>query len=319
MGAIARTKSKDDDNRLVPVACTVSGVTAVACGAEFTMWIAGGEAGALYSAGLPQYGQLGHGTDHEYNMKEGSVKLAYAPQPAPRQIAGLASRKIIRVACGHNHTVAVDSVGKIWTWGFGGYGRLGHKLQKDEFAPRMVEIQGGDRNLCPPDCVVGAGSTSSWVTALQGQMYCFGKLKTTGDNNMYPIPFLDLQGWRLNAVACGNTTFAACGENNAITWGQGGGNGELGYGPKGPKSSANPKLVDTLKDKLTHQVACGVGHTLFIVEPKDAEGLPTWEPPSDELAGTAADPTAGGAKKRGAHLQAKGPKKKAPKKAPKKK
>jgi hypothetical protein len=94
------------------------------------MWISG-DAGALFSAGLPQYGQLGHGgalqvesscpiahslqpfkpitynlssektgfkvclsstppaalrhgTDHEYNMKDGSVKLAYMAQPSPR-------------------------------------------------------------------------------------------------------------------------------------------------------------------------------------------------------------------------------------------
>ena len=41
--------------------------TDVACGAEFTMWLCDGR---LYSAGLPQYGQLGHGTDHEYNAKD---------------------------------------------------------------------------------------------------------------------------------------------------------------------------------------------------------------------------------------------------------
>ena len=165
-------------------------------------------------------------------MKDGSVKLAYAAQPSPRQIGALSSRKVIKVACGINHTVAVDSIGKIWTWGFGGYGRLGHKLQKDEFSPRMVEIQGGDRNVCPPDCVVAAGSTSSWVSALQGQMYCFGKIKNGGDNFMYPVPFMDLQGWNLDSIACGNTTFAAAGDEHAITWGGAGGHGELGYGPK---------------------------------------------------------------------------------------
>ena len=44
---------------------------------------------------------------------------------------------------------------------------------------------------------------------MMGQMYAFGKLKTTGDNNMYPIPFMDLQGWNIRSMACGNTTFAA--------------------------------------------------------------------------------------------------------------
>lgn len=45
----------------------IESCTDIACGAEFTMWLC---AGRLYSAGLPQYGQLGHGTDHEYNAKD---------------------------------------------------------------------------------------------------------------------------------------------------------------------------------------------------------------------------------------------------------
>ena len=45
----------------------ISDCTSVACGAEFTMWLSDGK---LWSAGSPQYGQLGHGTDHEYNAKD---------------------------------------------------------------------------------------------------------------------------------------------------------------------------------------------------------------------------------------------------------
>ena len=33
--------------------------------------------------------------------------------------------------------VAVDDAGKIWTWGFGGYGRLGHKVQKVGMCNRL--------------------------------------------------------------------------------------------------------------------------------------------------------------------------------------
>ena len=89
---------------------------------------------------LPLPRQLGHGEDHEYNAKEGTVKLAYAPQPVPTVVMALksAGARITKVACGHNHVVAVDAAGKVYTWGNGGYGRLGHKEQKDEWLPKQV-------------------------------------------------------------------------------------------------------------------------------------------------------------------------------------
>lgn len=151
---------------------------------------------------------------------------------------------------------------------------------------------------------------------MMGQLYCFGKVKTSGDNHMYPTPFLDLQGWNLRSIACGATTFVACGEDQAIAWGQGAGCGELGYGASGPKSSANPKLVDSLGGKTVHRVAAGVGHSLFLVDAKDAVDLPVFEPEERPAAGAGGAATAaasGGGAKRKAPAPTKGPKK-APKK-----
>ena len=50
-----------------PVLASVSNCDDVSCGVEFTMWLCDGK---VFSAGLPQYGQLGHNTDHEYNAKD---------------------------------------------------------------------------------------------------------------------------------------------------------------------------------------------------------------------------------------------------------
>ena len=82
----------------------------------------------------------------------------------------------------------------------------------------MVEFRFGD---CPPDCIVAASQTTSWVTARGGQMYSMGKLKKTGDCAMYPVPFYDLQGWGLRSMAGGQAIYAAAGDDQAITWGQG--------------------------------------------------------------------------------------------------
>ena len=319
---------KEEDVRLVPAKCAgISGATSVACGAEFTAWLCA--PGHAFTCGLPQYGQLGHGTDHEHNTAASSVKLAYEPQPTPMRVVTankdsnpdftFAEAEITNLACGHNHCVCTDANGKIWTWGNGGYGRLGHKVQRDEFSPRLVEIMGGDRNLVPSDgsAVLAAAQTCSWATAAGGQMYVWGKPKTSGDNHMYPVPFMDFQGWNLRSVSCGATTFAAAGEDQAITWGQGAGCGELGYGEKGPKSSANPKTVDSLGGKCTLQVACGVGHCAFLVKREDAEGCPVFEPkepPAAAGGGAKAGGSNGGAAAAAKRKGAPGGGKKQPKK-----
>ena len=61
-------------------------------------------------------------------------------------------------------------------------------------------------------------------------------------------------------------------------------NGELGYGPAGKKSSANPDKVQALEGVHTHQVACGIGHTLFLVAPgsKEVSHSLKWAPPFND-------------------------------------
>lgn len=59
--------------------------------------------------------------------------------------------KIVDFACGANHTVAVDSKHRIYSWGFGGYGSLGHGETQNEQVPRMIkffEYIGIDRVFC---------------------------------------------------------------------------------------------------------------------------------------------------------------------------
>ncbi|OMO75307.1 Regulator of chromosome condensation, RCC1 [Corchorus olitorius] len=247
-----------------PVRCLVSQVTDTACGAEFTAWLSSVEGASILTAGLPQYGQLGHGTDNEYNTKDSSVRLAYEAQPRPRPIATLSGETIVKVACGTNHTVAVDKNGYVYTWGFGGYGRLGHREQKDEWAPRRVDVF-QRHNVLPPDAIVSAGSVNSSCTAGGGQLYMWGKIKNTGDDWMYPKPLMDLSGWNLRCMDSGNMHHFVGADSSCISWGHAQ-YGELGYGPMGQKSSAVPKKVDILEGMHVIRVACGMGHSMVIVD-----------------------------------------------------
>ncbi|KAK2978624.1 hypothetical protein RJ640_020934 [Escallonia rubra] len=260
------TGSVKNELELSPVRCLVSEVTNAVCGADFTVWLTTVEGASILTAGLPQYGQLGHGTDNEYNTKDSSVRLAYEAQPRPKAIASFAGEKIVKIACGANHTVAVDSNGYVYTWGFGGYGRLGHREQKDEWAPRRVDVF-TKHNLVPPNAVVSAGSANSACTGGGGQLYMWGKIKNTGDDWMYPKPLMDLRlcGWNLRCMDSGSMHHFVGADSSCISWGHAQ-SGELGYGPNGQKSSAVPKKVEILDGMHVISVACGLAHSMVIVD-----------------------------------------------------
>lgn len=239
---------------------------------------------------------LGHGTDNEYNARDSSVKLVYAPQPTPRAVEALAAVKVRAVASGTAHVLALNDRGGAYTWGNGGYGRLGHTVQKDEHSPRQVAGLTG-RTPVALDSPCAAGTTASFCVMAGGQLMAWGKLKVSGENTMYPKPLMDLAGWNVHSLASGGTTFAAAAsstvapgtpsertERQTVAWGHAL-HGELGYGVGGKKSSANPDVVPGLVGAKTLQVAMGAAHSLFLVERGHpaVEALEVWSPQAPDV------------------------------------
>ncbi|KAH7848394.1 hypothetical protein Vadar_002240 [Vaccinium darrowii] len=120
--------SMKNETESFPVRCLVYEVKSAVCGGDFTAWLTSAEGASILTAGLPQYGQLGHGTDNEFNTKESSVRLAYEGQPRPKALASLAGETIVKVACGTNHIHTAFCgfewlclhVGLWWLWKVGG-------------------------------------------------------------------------------------------------------------------------------------------------------------------------------------------------------
>ena len=79
---------------------------------------------------------VGHNSEGKY-FASGN-KLAYRCELTPRKlvffiektreghILPLEDVSIVDIGCGVNHTIAVDRKKRCFSWGFGGYGRLGH-------------------------------------------------------------------------------------------------------------------------------------------------------------------------------------------------
>lgn len=123
-------------------------ITKMACGAEFSMLM--DCKGNLYSFGCPEYGQLGHNSDGKFIAR--AQRIEYDCELVPRRVAIFIEKTkdgqilpvpnvVVRdVACGANHTLVLDSQKRVFSWGFGGYGRLGHAEQKDEMVPRLVKL-----------------------------------------------------------------------------------------------------------------------------------------------------------------------------------
>ncbi|XP_077511898.1 protein RCC2 isoform X4 [Amblyomma americanum] len=142
----------------------------VSCGGEFSVLV--DCRGHAYTFGCPEYGQLGHNTDGRYFVT--SNKLQFKCELVPRRVQVFIDRSreghvvsvddvhIIDVASGLNHTIALDERKRCFSWGFGGYGRLGHNEPKDEMVPRLIKaFDGPNRGLCS----IHAGGTFSMAVS----------------------------------------------------------------------------------------------------------------------------------------------------------
>lgn len=244
-------------------------VTNVACGAEFSVIL--DSKGYLHTFGYPEYGQLGHNTDGRYIEK--AKKVSYSCEVTPKRVVvyiekhreghvtPVDSVQIVSMACGINHTVAIDTRKRCYTWGFGGYGRLGHASPKDEYVPRLLKFFDG-----PNRGVTSAYAGSTFCVAINelGAFYLWGQTKRSGEANMYPKPVSDLTGWGIRDIACSNTSIVVAADETVIAWGPSPTHGELGFGEM-RKSSTQPKEMKACDGMFVTQVACGMGHTMLVV------------------------------------------------------
>ena len=100
---------------------------------------------------------------------------------------------IIDVACGPEHTVAMTPDGRVFTWGFGGYGRLGHNTNENEMVPRLLMHMKPSNVHTGGACAIFAGGSSCFVESrTQKQMFFWGQLKASGEATMYPKRYEDI-------------------------------------------------------------------------------------------------------------------------------
>jgi len=245
-------------------------IVEVAAGGEFSCIL--DEAGNVYSCGLPEYGQLGHNDDGKFMQKANKIEFRNEYEPKQimmfvekdarvKEVTPLPTPFIKKISCGQNHTVAIDDKFKAYSWGFGGYGRLGHADTTDEMVPRIIQALSGPRRGISE---VAAGQQFNVAVAeIPGLCHMWGAYTPGKEANMYPKQIYDLSGWKVRAIACNTKGWLAAADDAVVASLPSPCYGELAMGPM-KKSSAKPSIIDTLDGLHIMKVGLGPAHSLFI-------------------------------------------------------
>ena len=239
----------------------VDKVKSIACGSEHLLAL--DLNGRVYSWGSATKGQLGQGV----NIPNVCT--------SPRLLASETS--FMEIACGYNHCMALDELGKVYTWGSGADGRLGHNSSQDKYEPCEVASL-SDKFIVHLAC----GYLHSAVISNTGELLTFGfngygQLGTGNLEARYtPCICTVLIGRRVLDTSCGAFHTVCICENGEI-YSMGMGNkGQLGTGTS--LNYSLPEKSQMLVLNLTHEYAklyCGSESSFLMTSGKCQVGMPS--------------------------------------------
>ncbi|OIV89613.1 hypothetical protein TanjilG_15808 [Lupinus angustifolius] len=241
----------------------------VACGEYHTCAISKSEDIFTWGDGAHNVGLLGHGTEASH----------WIPKRVDGPLVGL---QVVSVACGTWHSALATSNGKLFTFGDGTFGVLGHGDQESVMYPKEVQLLSGLRTI-KVACGVWHTAAIIEVSFQSGSNVTSWKLFTWGDGDKYrlghgnketylqPTRVSSLMEYNFHQVSCGHTmTVALTTSGHVFTMG-GTENGQLGN----PLSTGKvPTLVqDKLLGEFVEEISCGEQHVAVLTSKSE---LYTW-------------------------------------------
>jgi len=217
----------------------------VSAGAEHSLALTAG--GEVWSWGSGSSCQLGHGDEQH--------------QWQPQKIEALAGQSVVAVSAGVSHSLALTTDSAVWSWGVGGWGKLGHGDEEDQLLPKKIEAFAGRRVVA-----VSAASRLSLALSADGSAWSwgdggFGKLGH-GDQQAQQLPkkVEAFAGRRVVAVSTGRDhSFAITADGAVWSWGYGY-YGQLGHGDM--QNQLLPKKVEAFAGQRVVAVSAGTHHSL---------------------------------------------------------
>ena len=268
----------DEENRTTPtlvVRALFDGdaVLMVACGEFFTAALT--ERGGVYTFGNGGQGQYGVAEIQPAPLKS---------QLVPRQVlaAFFNDERVVMLAAGCAHTVALTEQGNVYTWGNGTSGQLGHGSNRCESEPQQVDpgrLKGrfkGEKVVF----VVAGGMHTAAVTA-GGRLYTWGYGEDGelghGDGCTMDVPIMvaagAFGGSAVVMVACGYEHTLVVTHDGAL-WACGAGEyGQLGLNDKRARLTFERVKLGGLGGAKIVTAVAGWTHSAAVTE--DGE-LWTW-------------------------------------------
>ena len=161
--------------------------------------------------------------------------------------------------------MALAEDGKVFSWGDGLYGRLGHGDGENQLLPKLVAALVGKQVV-----QISCGGYHSLAVTASGAVYSWGygddgKLgHGNQEHQMLPKEVEALRGRQVTMVSAGGShSLALTASGEVLSWG-GGYYGKLGHGDE--ENQLRPKVVEALQGTRVVQISGGNIHTLALAE-----------------------------------------------------
>lgn len=136
--------------------CSLTGVavSTISAGSDYSLFLT--LSGLVYCCGANKVGQLGLNRVDE----KGRFNICAVPALRPLDVS--------YISCGEAHTAVLTKNGKVFTFGDGSHGQLGHNSTTNEVRPRQVEGLDGHASQ------IACGRHHTLVWSSTGQLWAFG-------------------------------------------------------------------------------------------------------------------------------------------------
>ncbi|KAM5191264.1 putative E3 ubiquitin-protein ligase HERC6 [Mantella aurantiaca] len=203
------------------------------------------------------------------NGLHGELGSGQMPQQSsiPRRITGLCDIKIIQVACGHYHTVALSEDSSVYSWGKNDAGQLGLGYKTTNHAsPQLVQYLRG-----VPLVQIAAGGSQSFALSMSGMVFGWGKnnagqlgfkMSPQKAGIFKPYAVSSLRNLGVAYISCGDEHTAVLSKDGTVyTFGDAS-HEQLGKNLEG--NTAEPQKIEEYEGQVS-EIACGSYHTLLYV------------------------------------------------------